>query len=436
MWETEYPQECEEDMSGRRPMTVTEVNASIKNVLETSHRDIWVEGELSSITLHPSGHVYFSLKDNRCQIRGIAWSYVRRAQMLGLAIGMRVEVTASVTVYEPRGEYQLSARSIIPMGEGDLHRRYLELRSRLQAEGLFDGSRKRPLPYLPKCIGLLTAETGAAYRDFIENIHRRFGGLHVLFYPVLVQGNDAVQSILRGLDYLNRDGRSEVIVLTRGGGASEDLFIFNDERLVRAVAVSAIPVISAVGHQRDESLCDLAADFACATPTHAAQVVVFGRDEVTKRLESGYQRALQAMKLQLAGKRQRFLSVWNRLQMQEPHRRLNDLRQRLEYGRMRLDAVLVRLAERCRMRLNQSENKLAVCRRAMIDIRKQRLVRLDGVLAALNPKNVLGRGYSILLNAAGQAVSEAVKMQVGEELRGILHTGEIAVTVKEINTGE
>jgi len=415
--------------TNRRCLTVSELTYAIKDLLEGTYRIIYVRGELSSLMLHPSRHVYFTLKDSQCQINGAAWNFVERAKMLGLAPGMEVEITGCISVYTPKGSYQIVARDIRPAGQGELFRQLQELKARLSLEGLFDATRKRPIPLIPKTIGLITGATAAAYRDFIENVRRRFGGVHVLFYPVTVQGADAPRSIITALDYFNRTRTCDVIVLTRGGGASEDLGAFNDEALVRKVASSQIPVISAVGHQRDESLCDLAADFAAATPTHAAQVVVYGRDELIQRLENASMRLLQATRLKLSTLSQRIQRAASCRYLQHPQTLANELTQRLDFAMMRLQTALPSLASRSSQVLSTLSLRLQNQRKVISEIRTRRLDQLQAKLEAMNPKKVLERGYAILIDKHKRAVVSARETSPGDTLTGILHDGEISLEI-------
>ncbi|MDD2480102.1 MAG: exodeoxyribonuclease VII large subunit, partial [Victivallaceae bacterium] len=223
---------------------VSEVNAVVRELLENSMMPFWLRGEIGTLSIQRSGNVYITLKDQRSQVRGVFFSGANVMKRLRLGIGSEVEVFGQLTVYEVRGEYQFSVRSIRPVGFGDLQRRFEELKKRLSAEGLFDSDRKKTIPLLPRCVGVITSPDGAAIRDFLQIAQRRFPGLPVRIYPAPVQGADAAAKLVKGIEFFNRAGCADVLVLTRGGGSMEDLWPFNEEILVRAVAASAIPVIS------------------------------------------------------------------------------------------------------------------------------------------------------------------------------------------------
>jgi len=264
---------------------VAEVNAIVRELLENSLMPFWMRGEIGTLSIQrASGHVYMTLKDKRSQMRVVFFSGARAVEQLGLRIGSEVEVFGRLTVYEVRGEYQFSVKSIRPVGFGALQQRFEELKQRLGAEGLFDGERKKTIPLLPECVGVVTSPDGAAIRDFLQIVTRRFPGLPVKIYPSPVQGAGAAPELARGIEFFNRVGGVEVIVLTRGGGSMEDLWAFNEEILVRAVAASRIPVISAVGHEIDFTLCDFAADLRVPTPSAAAELAAAHPDELAERL--------------------------------------------------------------------------------------------------------------------------------------------------------
>lgn len=439
-----------------RPLTVSELNASIRSRLEGSFPRVWLSGELSDVTIHASGHVYFTLKDGQSQLRGAAFRYAMEATRLGLARGMAVEAFGRISVYEPRGEYQLVAGTLRPAGAGEEARRLEELRAKLAAEGLFDPSRKRPIPALPRVIGLITAPTGAAIQDFLRNLRCPLGGVHVRLVPSLVQGAEAPRKLMAALDYLDRHGGCDVIVITRGGGSSEDLAAFNDEALVRAVASSATPVLSAVGHDRDRSLCDLAADGCESTPTGAAARVVRGKLEYCARVTSAGQRLAQSQQSRVAWLRQRLDRAGACRLLQRPDEWLERLSQRLDMDSTRLQHALPQLALRQRQRLESLSGRLRVlgvrlsgaaharleqaARRLeaqggqLTATRTARLERCGALLSALNPRGVLSRGYSILLDPSGRAVRAPDDVRPGDELRAILRGGDLSVRVLESPT--
>ena len=257
---------------------VSDVNRAVREIVEGSLLPFWLRGEVGSLVLHRSGHAYFTLKDTNSQLRAVFFGGAAQCAKLGVANGSMIEAFGNLTVYEVRGEYQFSARRLRLAGLGDLQRRFEEVRRRLAAEGLFDQERKRPIPVLPKRIGVVTSPTGAAIRDFLQIINRRFPNVNIRIYPCMVQGQGAAEQVARGVEFFNRTGGADVIVVTRGGGSMEDLWPFNEERLARAVAASAIPVISAVGHEIDFTICDFAADLRVPTPSAAAELVIGKRE--------------------------------------------------------------------------------------------------------------------------------------------------------------
>ena len=436
-----------------RPLTVSELNRSIKLCLENEFRSVWLCGELADITIHQSGHVYFSLKDSHCQIRGVSFRFADKARELKLTRGMAVEVYGSVSVFEQRGDYQIYAGQIRPMGTGELNRQLEELKAKLAAEGLFDPARKRPIPPSPKIIGLITASTGAAIQDFIKNLACPIGGMHVRFIPSLVQGKDAPQKLKSALDFLNQTNACDVIVITRGGGAAEDLSAFNDETLVRAVAGSAIPIISAVGHDRDLSLCDYAADLTVSTPTAAANGLVRAKLEFCARLDNASQRMRQLMQMRIITLRQRYDRAAACPLLARPEDWLHQLAQRLDYAASRLGAALPNLAIRHRARLDNAaahlnalpqqmlawrQNRLNVAAGRFTALQPQillaargRLERGAAMLKVLDPHNVMTRGYSILLDKHGRAVRNPSDVTCGDNLRALLANGELTVKVTQ-----
>ncbi|MDD2403364.1 MAG: exodeoxyribonuclease VII large subunit [Victivallaceae bacterium] len=264
---------------------VSEVNSVVRELLENSIMPFWLRGEIGTLSIQRSGHVYLTLKDQNAQVRAVFFGGATVMNRLRLGIGAEVEVYGQLTVYEVRGEYQFNVRSIRPVGFGDLQRRFEELKRRLEAEGLFEAERKRSIPVLPEVIGVVTSPDGAAIRDFLQIVQRRFSGLPVRIYPAPVQGTEAAGRLVKGIEFFNRTGEVDVIVLTRGGGSMEDLWPFNEEPLVRAVAASKIPVISAVGHEIDFTLCDFAADLRVPTPSAAAELVAANREELVQQLK-------------------------------------------------------------------------------------------------------------------------------------------------------
>src|ERR1700688_1310542 len=268
----------------RRTLTVSELTARIRDLLGKSFTDMWVEGEISNCREAQSGHIYFTLKDDRSQIRCVYFKQQQRGIKFRPEDGLQVTVRGSISVYEQRGEYQIYVEKIELMGQGALQLAFEQLKKRLEAEGLFDAARKKPLPMLPQRVGLITSTRGAAVRDVVRILRRRFPNLHLIVYPVRVQGDGAAQDIVAALKYFNRKQLVDVILLARGGGSLEDLWAFNEENVARAIAACTIPIISGVGHETDFTIADFAADVRASTPSAAAELVVRSRMEFDRRL--------------------------------------------------------------------------------------------------------------------------------------------------------
>ncbi len=390
--------------------SVSEINRLVKDVLEQSFYPFWVGGEVSNLTIHRSGHVYFTLKDAHSQVQAVFFRGGPAATQMGLRDGLLVEAHGRLGVYEPRGQYQLVVTGLRPQGQGDLQRRFEELKAKLRAEGLFDDERKRPLPALPSRIGVVTSPSGAALRDFLSVLSRRFANLHVRIYPASVQGATAAREVAAGVDYFNRAGDIEVIVVTRGGGSLEDLWPFNEEVVVRAIGRSAIPVVSGVGHEVDVTLCDLVADLRVPTPSAAAELVVRGQGEWLERVGNLRRRLGAALGLELARRRRRLDRVANHAVFRETGGVVRMYQQRVDEAGYRLERA---------------------CRRKL-QLQAARLDRAGSSLSALNPRAVLERGYAILLAADGQAVHDSGQVHRGQALQALLGNGQLGVEVTQI----
>ena len=393
--------------------TVSDLNRRVKDLLEGAVEPFWLRGEISDLTLHRSGHVYFTLKDARSQLPAVMFRGAETARQLGLRTGMEIDVYGRLTVYEPRGAYQVLVQLIRPKGIGDLQKRFEELKARLRAEGLFDEERKRPIPLLPRCVGLVTSPEGAAIRDFLRLLDRRFAGVHVRLVPVPVQGSEAAAQIAAAIRFLNETQACEVIVVTRGGGSLEDLWAFNEEVVARAVASSTIPVISAVGHERDFSICDFAADLRAPTPSAAAEVVIGAKAEMLERLQVSRSRLRQALALRVSRFQERLQRLLAKPVLHEPAAAVRGFHQRVDELTARLSAGLQRRSERAHSRADNLRDRLG----------------------ALNPRRVLERGYAILVDRDGRALRHAAETAPGAALRGLLHDGELELRVQHVTPG-
>lgn len=399
-----------EEPKAPKVWTVSELNRLVKDLIEQSLMPFWLAGEVSNLTIHRSGHVYFSLKDKCSQVSAVFFRGAEQARALRLAEGQAVEVWGRLGVYEPRGAYQVMVTRIRPLGVGLLQQRFEELKSRLRAEGLFDDERKRPIPLLPRCVGVVTSPDGAAIRDFLQILGRRFANVRVRICPAAVQGERAAREIVAALEFLNRTQACDVIVVTRGGGSIEDLWPFNEEIVARAVAASGIPVISAVGHEVDFTICDFAADLRVPTPSAAAELVIGRKAELVERIRSGTRRLASALRLRLSEYRRRCERAAGSPIFREPANLVRLMQQRLDELSLRLGRALATRADKARARLDTSVAKLG----------------------ALNPRRVLERGYAVLIaERTGAAVTEAATVAPGEKLRGIVAHGELRLTVDD-----
>jgi exodeoxyribonuclease VII large subunit len=437
---------------------VSELTDRIQGVLETEFVDVWVEGEISNLKLASSGHWYFSLKDEKSQIRAVVWKMDTRFVRFRPKDGMKVLARGQLRVYPPRGEYQISVQVLEPLGKGSLQQAFEELKERLEKEGLFDPARKRPLPMLPHRIGVVTSPTGAVLRDILRVLRSRYLNLEVLVYPALVQGEGAAAEIVRGIRALNRLGGLDVIVLARGGGSLEDLWAFNEEAVARAIAASRIPTISAVGHETDFTIADFVADLRAATPSAAAERVVQAKADLQARIAALEERRDAALRLRLARVRARveaaaahrvFAAERGRLRVQA--QRVDELSRRAEAGlarrvergrahaqrlRDRLEAFRFdrQLAAR-RERLARHSERLAAFFHAGVERRRAALARLATSLGGLSPLAVLGRGYALVWDEAGRRlVRDAAEVGEGQGLRIRLHRGALRATVDSRET--
>jgi len=389
------------------PYSVSSLSAALKGLLERSFSKIYVEGEISGWRRYPSGHCYFTLKDEGAQVSAVMFSsaFERCAVKDALKDGVKVLVYADATVYVPRGNYQLVVRAVRLAGEGELMRRYLELKAKLEGEGLFGPKRKRPLPFMPRRIGLVTSEAGAVVHDMCTVLTRRFPALEIRLYPSLVQGEGASASLTAGLRWFNacRDWRADLIILARGGGSFEDLFCFNDETLVRALAASEIPTISAVGHETDFTLCDFAADCRAGTPSMAAELAVPVLAEITASLESSRTRLTQALR-----------------------QRGDFFAQHLDFLHAALGKALETAHHRAALRLKSLSPRLLPALQLRFQDARARLDKAAAQLEAYSPYGVLTRGYSLTTRPDGSVVRSARDLHAGDEIVTRLADGTVS----------
>jgi exodeoxyribonuclease VII large subunit len=433
---------------GRRSgaISVSELVRMVRDALDANLGEHWVVGEISNARLAPSNHFYFTLKDSRSAINVVMFKSAFNRMRFKAADGMEVIVRGRVQIFEQRGALQLYAEEMEPRGVGALQVAFEQLKQRLEAEGLFDRARKRAMPYLPRRIGIVTARGGAGLRDILRILFDRFPNLHVIFRPAKVQGDGAAQEIADAIDDLNRDGRAEVLIVGRGGGSLEDLWAFNEEIVARAIFRSAIPVISAVGHEVDYTIADFVADLRAPTPTAAAQMVVPSRDELKERIESLGASIASVMERELSGRRESVDDLAARIR--HPGVAIARARERVaEIEGELADAVSARIAERRRsvrelrlrlrspdarvreMRLAASRLGNSLVHGALVALkgRRRQLGAIAGRLDALSPLKVLDRGYAVVINRRDRrAVLDAATVKPDDELDIRLARGRVS----------
>jgi exodeoxyribonuclease VII large subunit len=452
----------------RHVWTVRALVSAVRSHIEREYSDCWVEGEISNLRIPDSGHLYFTLKEESAQIRVVMFRSSAKLLRFRPENGLHVTVRGRITVYEDRGELQISAEFMEPQGAGALQLAFEQLKARLQAEGLFEASRKKPIPPLPQRIGIITSPQGAALRDILNILARRHRSANVLIYPAQVQGDAAPGEVMAGLRYFHQELRHqdlrrgeavEVIIIARGGGSAEDLGAFNHEGVARAVAESKIPVISAIGHETDFTIMDFVADLRAPTPSAAAELVIRSRQEIEAQAEDLYRRLERALRYRLLMARQELAEhaqhgAFARM-MDGIHRR----QQKLDEQRFRLEKAERQLLERCHRR---SENVFAAVRhydarhrlaavRQRLEAQVANLVaatntrllesrgaldRRTASLEALSPLAILNRGYALMFDAKGRLVKDAARLKVGDELSARLARGRVRARVTATERSE
>jgi exodeoxyribonuclease VII large subunit len=436
----------------RKIWSVSEITARIRELLEGNFRELLVDGEISNCRPAQSGHIYFTLKDAHAQIRCVCFRDQARLLKFRPEDGLRVTVRGSLGIYEQRGEYQIYVGTIEPVGFGALQLAFEQMKARLHAEGLFDESRKKPLPLLPRRIGIVTSPTGAAVRDVLQILRRRFPNVYVLLYPVRVQGEGAAGEIAAAIAHFNRAKSADVLLLVRGGGSLEDLWAFNEEAVARAIAASRIPVVTGVGHETDFTIADFVADVRASTPSNAAEIVVRTRDEFDRHIAQLAEQLAQKMRYLLLARR-------HRVQELAAHRGFRRLESLVRQRRQRADELAARLAELLSRRLEASRRRFAVAQariasfdfrariatlsarlgqragelRARIDrlltAREERLKRLRTQLDERSPLRVLERGYAIVYDPSGAVLRDSAGVVTGNEIAVQLYRGRLSAEV-------
>ena len=440
--------------AGRDVFTVTRLNREARMLLESGLPAQWIEGELSNFSRPGSGHWYFTLKDGAAQVRCAMFRQRNLMVRMTPRDGLHVLLRARVSLYEARGEFQLIVDHLEEAGEGALRRKLEELKSRLAAEGLFDAARKRPLPALPKRIGVVTSPTGAAIRDILKVLGRRFPAIPVLIYPVPVQGAGAGEKIAEAIRLASERAEVDVLIVARGGGSLEDLWSFNEEVVVRAIAAASMPVVSGVGHEIDVTLADLAADLRAPTPSAAAELVVPDREDWLRRLARDEARLAAALAARLTRERTRLQWLEGRLQQLHPSARLRQHAQRL-------DELAARLRRATDGRIDLARHRLATCAARFVAVspalrlrtlavrhttldarlsvamsRRLELAQARFALAvrglqSLSPLATLERGYAIVFDAAGRVVSDAATVEPGTTIEARLARGRLRARVEK-----
>jgi len=438
----------------RRPIySISELTIHIKRLLEDRFSFVWISGEISNFRRPVSGHCYFTLKDDAAQINAVMFRGQTRNLKFDLTDGLLVTGFGRISVYEPRGTYQIILEYLEPGGVGALQVAFEQLRDRLDAEGLFDEKHKRPLPFLPKKISVVTSPTGAVIHDILKVLHRRYGSLHVEVVPVKVQGDGAAKEITSAIDLLNQRNDADVIMLARGGGSLEDLSSFNDEAVARAIFGSAIPVISAVGHETDYCIADFVADLRAPTPSAAAEMVAPQKSELARQVRKLSDRLISRFYDGIERRRTRLNEFFHRLG--DPSKRIQDLRMRADDVTSRLYRVIQQDVHRKQERLDLWNERLYSNNPAIyinyikekyninyhnllknmeikLDNRHHELRELSGRLRVLNPAAILARGYSITRTIPdAMVIKDPEKVTLGQPLEILVEKGRITAEAVE-----
>ena len=443
----------------RKVYTVSEISQRLRELLERNFRDVWVQGEVSNFRAAPSGHFYFTLKDPTAQIRCVCFRQNARYLKFKPEDGLEITVRGTISVYETRGEYQLYVEYLEPVGFGALQLAFEQLKARLKDEGLFEVSRKKPLPMLPQRIGLITSPRGAVIADMIRILRRRYENLHLMLYPVRVQGEGAADDIVEALQHFSRARNVDVLIVARGGGSIEDLWAFNEEKVARAIAGSTIPVISAVGHESDFTIADFVADLRAPTPSAAAELVVETKAKLSERVQTLAEKLVAAMRYGLLVRRHelqdlatdrafRTVEDWLRSHVQladelaqrlklAAQRRLAQVRQRLELAASRVAHFdLKSLIQVAKLELEQNTRALATHARVSFLQKRNLLQALAAQLGELSPLKILERGYAICYDAAWNVVKDAAAVALGDEIAVRLAQGRLGAQVKKKDLGK
>ena len=440
----------------RRIWRVADLVSAVRTTVERGYTDVWVEGEISNFRPAESGHLYFTLKDGDAQLRVVMFRSQARLLRFRPDNGMQIIARGRVTIYDARGELQLSAEFLEPLGAGALQLAFEQLKKKLAGEGLFDQARKKPIPQLPRRIGIITSPRGAALQDMLNILSRRHESVGILIYPAQVQGEAASTEVGAGVKYFNRTRSVDVLIIARGGGSIEDLAAFNDEKLARVIAASDIPIISAVGHETDFTICDFVADLRAPTPSAAAELVIESKHKLAEHVAHLHQRLNRATRYHL-------LMARNRLTELAQHGAFGRMQDLLGRRAQRLDEMIFRLASgfgnslrdyrrrlevaSARVRHFDLRRSLAITRtkldagsealqrvmQARIAYHRARLDQLSGKLDALSPVKILDRGYALVFDAEGNLVKDASHLAPGDPVTARVAHGTFGAEVKRIS---
>jgi exodeoxyribonuclease VII large subunit len=448
-----------QESAGEAAITVSELNRQVRILLEQNLARLWVEGEISNLARPASGHAYFTLKDDGAQVRCAWFRQRQRGARIALQNGDKMLVLGRISLYEPRGDYQLIVEQVEAAGEGELRRRFEILKKKLAAEGLFDAERKRPLPAVPRRIGVITSPSGAAIRDILTVCRRRFPSIPLVIYPAAVQGSAAIGEIVAALGKAAARNECDVLIVGRGGGSLEDLWAFNEEAVARAISACPIPIVSAVGHEIDFTIADFVADVRAPTPSGAAELVAPDQAEWLRSCAACTSRLTLQIRRYLDNDAQALDWLGRRLKQASPSRRLRQQHARLDHlvralgGAMRHDftrrgRVMDRLASRLRARspvaqlerstrhLANLEPRLARAARVSLERAGARLRQADRALQSVSPLATLERGYAIVTDAAGQVLRDAGHIKAGTTVTARLARGRIQATVNDTATDD
>ena len=396
-------------MSNSEPIwSITEVNAAVRELIENSLMPFWLTGEVGTLNIYSSGHVYLTLKDRECQLKCTFFRGAETARRMGLAVGSAVEAYGKLSVYPQRGEYQFNIKNIRIAGAGTLQQQFEDIKKRLAAEGLFDAGNKLPLPGIPRTVGVITSPDGAAVRDFVNIVQRRAPYLTVKIYPAAVQGAGCAESVMRGLEFFQRPGNDvDVIVITRGGGSMEDLWGFNSEPLARSIAASRIPVVSAIGHEIDFTIADFAASLRAPTPSAAAELIAPELAGILQKLDADCQRIIRAWEYN-------YLQNVRRIERCSSSRIFHEPEFLLRNYVQRVDDLAAALERGWQEQLRKCENRLLLAQ-----------TRLN----SFDPQQVLKRGFAMLITEDNKIADSVSKVTSGEKLTARLADGTLKITV-------